>query len=114
MAASISHIRCIAHFIQLAVKEGIRQMSNQIHSLMSIVRAVRSSVKRRDHVLQTREKLKTSIEILRLDVTTWWLSTLEISRQAYEARDVLHGTLPKISELRKMAVTNEKFVKKRF
>lgn len=68
--ACFCHICSMAHVIHLAAKEIIEELSNCIHSVTSVVSAARSSLKRKDLFLKTREELKISIKAPGLEVTT--------------------------------------------
>lgn len=101
------HVRCIAHVVNIAVKDCLAEVHDHISQIRALLSAIRSSVKRRDIFETTQRQLGLTVGMPSLDVPTRWSSTFTMIRGAYRARSVLNSITTKVNDLRSFAVPNE-------
>lgn len=101
------HVRCIAHVVNLAVKDCLNDVHQEINSVRSLLSAIRCSVKRRDAYEHAERQLGLTVSLPSLDVPTRWSSTFNMIKNAYKARSILNTITSKVNDLRSYAVTNE-------
>lgn len=83
------HIRCVAHVINLGVKDSMKLIRKEISSIRTVINSITSSTKRRDTFIALCKELNQSVEIPSLDVETRWSSTFHMIRKAYKAKIVI-------------------------
>ena len=94
------HVRCIAHIVNLAVKDCFTLIHDKIQQVRSLVSAINSSVKRRDLFENARKTLKLSVSVPGLDCETRWSSTFTMVKDAYDAKRVLNFITSTSEDLR--------------
>lgn len=92
------HIRCVAHVLNLAVKDCMKIVHSEISSIRHAIHALSISTKRRDIFLSLCKELHCSVEIPGLDVDTRWSSTFIMIKKAYKAKRVIMSTISRIQD----------------
>ncbi|KAF7825096.1 zinc finger BED domain-containing protein RICESLEEPER 2-like [Senna tora] len=101
------HVRCVAHILNLVVKDGLKYMHDSITKIRNVVRYVRASPARMKKFKECVEKEKIqSTSMVQLDVPTRWNSTylmldsalkFEKAFSRYESQDA-HYVLEHLGE----------------
>ncbi|KAL0297601.1 UNVERIFIED_CONTAM: hypothetical protein Sradi_6812200 [Sesamum radiatum] len=89
---NILHMRCVAHIINLIVKDGLKELNDSIERVRTVVRYVRQSPARtrkfNDYVVEEKIQRKKS---LCLDVPTRWNSVYTMLETALIFQGIFEG-----------------------
>ena len=84
-------VRCPAHIINLAVKAGFNEIHSCIEGIISLIAAIRVSMKRRERFLELKGVYGPPDAVIPvLDVPTRWSSTYLMIDSALKAKDILN------------------------
>lgn len=86
----ISHIRCIAHVLNLVVKSGLKILSQELNSVRSLVNYINTSSKRRQLYEEACHQLKIPHYILIKEMPVRWNSTYLMLERAIKMQKVLN------------------------
>lgn len=93
------HQRCMAHIINLVVKNTLHIIYNRVMTVRMIVSCIRSSVKLR-HIYDTVcKELELSHSLPESDIPTRWSFTFRMLEKSHIDRRVLTTTMERIPEL---------------
>ena len=107
MYASTSfHTRCVAHVINLAVKECMSDIHSKIDKVRKLLNAIRASIKRRDVFDSVKLEFNMDVGLPELDVETRWSSTFGMLKSAYKARRLLNAVIERVPELGDSTISN--------
>lgn len=105
------HVRCIAHVINIGVKECISSIDEEVGKIREAINTIKVSVKRRDVFEAVRKELKIQCELPSLDCQTRWSSTFQMLKSAFKCRRVLNATLRRIGGLGELLISDEEWKK---
>ncbi|GAB2288750.1 hypothetical protein Dimus_038022 [Dionaea muscipula] len=81
------HVRCLAHIVNLIVKDGLKKLDKSVTSIRNVVRFVRSSPRRFDYFKKCVETDKLDNKgLVVMDVPTRWNSTYLMLESALKFR----------------------------
>lgn len=100
------HIRCIAHVINIAVKDSLVLVHSQIAAVRNLVHACRCSVKRRDRFEEIKKVVGVNATLPCLDVETRWSSTFEMVHSATKAKLVFNAMCEQTPELSQYKISD--------
>ena len=104
------HVRCIAHVVNLAVRECLSQVHSEIQAIRALLNSIRSSTKRRDLFERVRDEMgEVHTHCPGLDVVTRWSSTFNMIQDAYNARNVLNSVSSRLPELSSHVISEEEW-----
>lgn len=104
------HIRCMAHVMNLAVKDAFDRIKKSIKNLRDLIKAIRTSVKRRERFHALKQSLDVpDAKFPGLDVKTRWSSTYLMLTKAIEARPLLNAMCCEDKELADFMLTPEEW-----
>lgn len=72
------HVRCIAHVLNLVVKECMRLVDGPVQKIRSVLNSLRESVKRKGLFYVVEQELNQSIELQGVECETRWSSTFDM------------------------------------
>lgn len=87
------HVWCIAHVINLAVKECMSVVHIQIGKIRAVINSIRPSVKRRDIFNDIRVELGDMSDLPCMDCETRWCSTFTMIKKAFSCRLVINAVV---------------------
>lgn len=76
--ATMFHVRCIEHVMNVAVKECMKLIHARISTIRSLINSIRANVKRRDLFDMVRAEMNCKTELPKLDTETLWSSTFAL------------------------------------
>lgn len=101
------HVRCIAHVVNLAVKDALEITHAKIAAVRNLVHACRCSIKRRDRFEEIKKSVGSiEVSLPTLDVQTRWSSTFIMVKNARKARLVLNTMCDRMPELKPYKVSD--------
>ena len=100
-----SQIRCIAHVVNLAVKESLKVLHSNITCLGKFSSAIRPSTKQRDLYEQLQVEVNDrNAHLPTLDVGTRLSSSFHMIQSAFKAISILNATCHRITELSEYSI----------
>lgn len=103
------HVRCIAHVLNLAVKECMQLVHDKLEKVRRLLSSIRCSVKRRALFNDIKVEMGVRCELPGLDVETRWSSTFDMIRKCFAARRVLTAMVSREEELEDLLVSESEW-----
>lgn len=98
------HVLCIAHVLNIAIKECIELIREEIGNILSLVNSVLTSVKRSDIFESVKIELGRA-KLSVLDVETRWSSTFVMIKSAYVSCLIFNSVYNRALELSDFIIT---------